>query len=444
MRLYDPNLEFDVLKTICTPKNDKERASLVTGVDKTWFYDDAAIKIYKRIRNLITATGSIPSWKELTTDPGLAESAREAIKDKGTIKAFKKTKIEAAHSRLSKYRKARLLLDMAKLVSDGLDTDDPDIDNILTKATDKLASSHSDGFHNRMTVVGANGNDDDLLQEILDNKRPPVVPTGFSAFDDQNGGFLKGSLVILAATTGGGKSTMAHVLMANMAQRGHKSCLMSMEMSERSVYGRMMSRVADISATKFLYFELTKNEKKQAKKRWNKFRSELKRLGSSMRIWEPQEDTDIVDALTTIGMYDLDVVFIDYLGLLKGVDGDDQWRQLGNAARHAKLWAERNNKVVVLLAQLNDTGEIKYSRAIKEHSDNAWVWTMTDDEKNEGVMTVRQAKARNQKTFDMVFTVNFEKMSMESTRIGNDGHAVGTTKVNEDGEDIDSYLNKAG
>ena len=140
-------------------------------------------------------------------------------------------------------------------------------------------------------------------------------------------------------------------------------------------------------------------------------------------------------------MYPVDVVFIDYVGLLKGMDGEDQWRQLGRSAREAKLWAEKHQKIVVLLAQLSDDGVIRYSRAIREHSDNAWFWTCSEEDRKEGLITVKQAKARNQRAFDMVLEADFAHMSItDSHRVPEDESEEEDTNVVK----LNEYLREAG
>ena len=100
------------------------------------------------------------------------------------------------------------------------------------------------------------------------------------------------------------------------------------------------------------------------------------------------------ELLTLIEPYGDKVVFVDYIGLVGGVDGDDFWRKLGSAARYCKRWAEAHNNIVVLLAQLSDEGVVRYSRALKEHSDGMWSWVAGQEERESGIMTIIQQKAR--------------------------------------------------
>jgi hypothetical protein len=98
--------------------------------------------------------------------------------------------------------------------------------------------------------------------------------------------------------------------------------------------------------------------------------------------------------------------------LLKGVGGDDQWRQLGNAARFGKVFASNNNCLVVMCAQLSEEGAIRYSKAIKDHSDNMWSWVYNKEAQESHVIWIHQQKSRNQKAHSFGLVESFETMTI--------------------------------
>ena len=443
MKLLDPNLELRMLRTLCDSRKSRQ-TSMFGMMDADMFDDKTARKIYARMRNLFSAKGDVPSWDELSSDPGLAESAREIIRDRKRIKGFDNSDIESACQQLSTYRKARALWKLSKETMSELDKDEPDVDGILKNATEGVTSAHGSSINRQMLVIGEDGNNAEMMNDILNGKKLPVVPTGFRAFDDKNRGFLKGSLVMLAATTGGGKSTMAHNMMMNMAEAGVKTMLVSLEMSEKSVHGRMLAAASGIEVGKFLYEELTESERKHARRKWNKYEEKIGKVGGRLNVWDPKEGVDIHNVLVVGGMADIDVLFVDYIGLLGGADGEDQWRQLGKTARIAKLWAEKHDRVVVLLAQLSNDGIIKYSRTMQEHADNVWTWVHKKEENEENnVLRVLQSKARNQKAFPMTFEVDFEHMRMtSSSEMAGDGASDESKRKDDKVIDMEKYLRK--
>src|SRR5690606_21023081 len=149
--------------------------------------------------------------------------------------------------------------------------------------------------------------------------------------------------------------------------------------------------------------------------RWIKL---CRKRGGDFAIYKPDSDITIEEALAGASTYGVDVVIIDYISLLSGADGDDQWRALGRMARYAKIDAEINNRLNILVAQLSDEGRLKYSQKMKEHANNMWAFTADRDDKESGLRRVEQIKARNQK--DYPFTIKIEMQYSRVTTVDSD------------------------
>ena len=67
--------------------------------------------------------------------------------------------------------------------------------------------------------------------------------------------------------------------------------------------------------------------------------------------------------------------------------------------------------MVILCAQLSAEGDIRYSKAIKEHSSVMWAWTYADFNKSNHLIEIITHKARNQKAFNFYLKEDFDKMS---------------------------------
>jgi len=119
------------------------------------------------------------------------------------------------------------------------------------------------------------------------------------------------------------------------------------------------------------------------------------------------------EILPIASSYGARIVIIDYISLLKGVGGDDQWQKLSDVARYCKIWASNNNKIVVLLAQLSEDGKIRYSRAIAEHSDYAWVFVSNKETRENEILNIEQLKGRNVELFPFSL-----RATMNTMRIG--------------------------
>jgi len=433
------------------------KARLLSGLSTAFFYDDSMLAAFKRIKRSVRRNAEIPTWDDLCTDSHLAEEARADLEDYTHTKPLKNDRhISRCYDSLNEYRKARTLFFESEAAIKALSQPDIDIDEIIESMADKLVSAQTSGLeeHKVLTTGGENSNSRGLLEKLLSNDRGEVIPTGFAAFDHRNGGFTPSSLVVIAATTGGGKSAMANQLAINMSLAGKSIVNVPLEMSERECMARTVSNVAQINTKKYLYTELTKREVKASRKAWYKFEADVTEAGGVHRIFEPQDDLTIEELLTLLRPYNDDVIIIDYVGLLKGVDGDDSWLQLGKAARYAKVWAKNNNKLVILLAQLSDEGAIRYARSIKEHANNLWSWVYTDENRETGIIDIIPQKSRNQEMFDFQLAVDFstmriydvteqeqehlDRVKQESRRseTGRKKHR----KLKEAGDDIDKYL----
>jgi hypothetical protein len=132
--------------------------------------------------------------------------------------------------------------------------------------------------------------------------------------------------------------------------------------------------------------------------------NQIKSNGGRLTIYAPDDDVSIEEVLTMLRSRGYDNNIVDYVGLLKGLDGDDQWRKLGSVLRYAHRFANIDKSVATILAQLDDEGRIRYSRAMQEHAALMWKWQRPDDS---GVMTIKQPKARNLKSFDFSLQMDF-------------------------------------
>jgi hypothetical protein len=98
-----------------------------------------------------------------------------------------------------------------------------------------------------------------------------------------------------------------------------------------------------------------------------------------------------------------DIVIVDYISLLAGADGEDQWRKLGQIARYAARYADIHRKVVVLCAQVSEDDKIRYAKSLKEHAAIMWSFVATKETKEQGILNYNVQKSRGQvdKPFSM-------------------------------------------
>lgn len=411
MKLYNPQLEATVLKAICSL--DKVNAGkLLSHITTDSFYDDASIEAFTHIKETTLHDGALPTWEQIVTDPKLSESARSFLVGT-TAKRIKDAKaVSKLLESVTHYEKLRRIFHMADGIINKLEGDSVDITEITQTINETSSELHTNlvGVKEQLARIGRGNNTKALVEQCLDGDQLRVIPTGFRVFDDVNGGLPMADLMLGAGPTGGGKTAiMAIQLLLNMSMHA-PAVLIPLEMTKQQTMHRILSNLSGIKINKFTSGKLTEDEKNKARKSYTRFAKEQKKRDTEYAIWDPERDITMEEALYGVLPYDYDIILIDYVGLLKGMDEDNQARALGAAARFAKVFAKTHNKLVILLAQLSDDMKVRYSRAMAEHAANAWMWQYTQAERDSGIVTILPFKSRNQDPTPFDLAVDFSIM----------------------------------
>lgn len=411
-RLYSSPTEAIALRSMCS--RDRTVSGYVySQVDESAFYNDESIEAFGRIRTHIGKHGEPPAFKLLCEDLALSEGARDFLKlAEGQAKTVEQA--EQVVSNLDKYRKTRLMYNLGKGLLQKLEAPKIDPDEVLEIVSRRIAKiSTRRSLEESIFNVGRDSNTRPIVEEILygeDNDQ--CIPTGFKTFDRVNGGFFRGSLVTIGGATGAGKSVMINQLAKNQALMGYKVNVVPLEMSHVEMLSRLIANAAGVDNTKVLLKRLATGEKDEAFKQWQRFERKVERNGGRLTIFKPKEDLTIESLMSAIHSYNADITYIDYISLLKGADGEDQWRQLGAIGRFAKIYAESHNKVMALAAQVNEEGKLRYSKAVGEHSSTAFSFVATKESREKGYLNVEMFKARNQTMMNFTLGVNYSSMQI--------------------------------
>ncbi len=405
------DLEKLALRTICA---DQPASQFLLGsVTEAHFGNPQLRGVYKRIANIARLKSQILTWPEILVDGTIPEAIRESLQSYDREIPVNIPNCRRLVAQLDHYRKLRVLYQTVKTVDEAFQNDKvEDVDALLQSVNEQLTMARSTKNETRLFHYGVGNNTTGIVKDILygDNNKN-YIPTGIQTFDRQNRGIFRGSLFTIAATTGGGKTTLALQLQHNFASFGAKVCLVSLEMNETEIARRNLANWSGVNLSELLKGRDMRPEFKQKVQESYKARVvEMKTKGSRESVYVPDEDVGIEEIMFTLKPYNYDVVIIDYISLLKGADGDDQWRRLGAIARFAKIYANNTNTIVVLLAQLSDEGAIRYSKAVQEHSSNFWAWIYDQRARETGTIFVQQYKARNQKAFPFYLKEEFGTM----------------------------------
>lgn len=419
MKLYSNKHEIRAILTILDSP-EPVSAFLLGKLKNSFFGYDPAKEVYKRLMNLLKSGKKLPSRDLLKDDPALSEAARNLLAS--TMEPLDNGDHAAMLLKvLSDYRRIRSIHNGVSEITELFKNDDVE-SSVLDEAVRMLDSHVKDALvsddANEIRTVGFGSNSKKMIDRILDPTRKKFIPTGIPAFDNRNGGWSRGSLITLAANSGGGKSVLALQLAVNMFRAGHKVAYVSMEMSEEEVYERLVSNISGIEFTKVLLKKVSMQQEKVIRKAWKKF-DRVPAEGEDgsdkfFKIWVPTTSVSLSNVINTLAPFKPDVVFVDMINLLEPEDKkvQQQAQQLGDMTRYGKIAANSLGIVLVLLAQLNEEDKVKYSRAIVENSNNVWTWFLGEKEKETHFFTVKQSKARNQETFDIPMVEDLAHMSI--------------------------------
>lgn len=404
-KLSSPRTELAVLRAACH-RNELISGNIIRQLDDSYFYAEESQEAFQLIREIRNETGRPVSYRMLLENPNITADTVSFLRNSEAVIQDPKQATKAINA-LAEFRRRRALAEMTNTLGDALSKPRVNSKELLHKAAQQLSAAQTAKDDDSYTFFGTRDNANDIVHEILYKDRSnSIVPTGFKTFDSVNGGLFEGSLFAIAGTTGGGKSTLANQLGVNIASAGYKVDILPLEMSKLEMTIRMMANVTNFDALDLLLGKVTSKEKKMIEAKFQKWRNYVKRKGGGYNIYKPGEDVTMEDALNAMSVYGSKVKIIDYMGLLSGMDGDDQWRKLGNAARYGKIYAENTGSIVIILAQLDDMGKVRYSRAIAEHSSNLWTFVSSNESREAGLININQDKARNQRMFPFSLKVN--------------------------------------
>lgn len=207
-------------------------------------------------------------------------------------------------------------------------------------------------------------------------------------------------------------SLLANQLSLNQACIGYKVTGVPLEMSIMEQISRSASTVSGASSIDIFLKKLATNERDTVWKKFTRFDRKVARAGGRYTIFKPKEDLTVQELMYALHTFNSDVIYIDYITLLKEADGEDQWRKLGQISRFGKIYAETTNKVVVMLCQVSDDGRIRYSQAVKEHSSLSWIFVANKETKERGYLNIELLKSRNQVDRPFTLAVDYQKMQV--------------------------------
>ena len=299
-----------------------------------------------------------------------------------------------------------------------------DVLDIMNQANDDLSSI----FDNAQTEVITMPNALELMRDNINKNtsnenKLTGFSTGFSEFDKRSGGVQKGDLVVIAAESSQGKTSLALSISKHMLEFDTKIAFYSLEMSAIQIASRLTSISTGIPSNKILYSKLTYDD-------FHRIDSSLASL-SNHKMFIDERSTASLDSIlaSTRSMkakFDIDGIVVDYLQIIpQNEKGKTDEQMLAVIARKLKNIAKELNIFVIAISQLSRDNQnpkpslsrLRGSGQIVEASDivmliyrPSYYNKRYDDEfsvyEPEGTAMIDVAKGRNIGVFK--FMLNFD------------------------------------
>ena len=201
------------------------------------------------------------------------------------------------------------------------------------------------------------------LVKMANEDKAPLQRTGYPSLDQKIGGLRKGSLIILAARPGMGKSAFAF----NIAQRvastyAVPTAIFSLEMSKEEVSTRFLSTYATIDSSKVNSAKLSPDEWESLAKSSTEF------YGTPIYINDrsglgPQEMLARCRELK-LKEPNLGLVIVDYLQLMTSDRRrqDNRQQEISDISRSLKIMARELDCPVIALSQLSRNCEARSNK----------------------------------------------------------------------------------
>jgi replicative DNA helicase len=177
------------------------------------------------------------------------------------------------------------------------------------------------------------------------------IPTGFSELDDITGGFSTG-LIVIAARPSVGKTAFASTIAMNAASMGKKVGIISLEMPDEQVGGRLCALYTGIDFWRIFSGHIPDDQIRD-------YFQKLTTLANYPIFVSDQTSVTISDirakALKLKKKRGLEMLIIDFVQLIEGEGkaSDNREREVARISRGCKLLSKELDIPVILLAQLN-------------------------------------------------------------------------------------------
>ena len=213
--------------------------------------------------------------------------------------------------------------------------------------------------------------------EDYEKTKGTSITTPWKSVNKAIGSIQGGDMIVLAGSTGCGKTCFMLNLAIEIAKQGKTVDIFSLEMPKNQLVQRIACNETGVDAKKFRSFSLTSTDIKKLQDYLN---NDFKKL--KINVY-PKQKVSIAEIERIEKKSKSDIIFIDYLGLIEGDKRLSRYDRFSEISRTIKLMAMTVNKPVIALHQLNrefmqrenkepQLSDLRESGQIEQDSDMVW------------------------------------------------------------------------
>lgn len=178
-----------------------------------------------------------------------------------------------------------------------------------------------------------------------------LVRTGYGSLDKQlGGGFFKTGFYVIGGRPGMGKTTTALNIAERIAMKKKRVLFLSLEMGLEQITAKRLAILSGVGYNRLYTAKLKESDYALLPD------VQEKMIGSGFDVITDGVSTTQELSILIRSQKDIDIVFVDYMGILEPADEDRQkpkYEQMTNISKALKALAKKNNIPVVALSQLN-------------------------------------------------------------------------------------------
>ena len=369
---FDVECEKSILAAMM--QKDKYLSQIVTEIQPEDFTQDSLRQLFLMVSDMYNAN------KTVSVQSVLIENSDEIKKlNFGCSYTMLATQlilggVEAMIARLKEETRIRKLLQLSDDIRN-LASGDADSAQIVEVAETALLSFNASGVE-RVYISPQEMAETcmDAVCERMDNdkRHEKVLYTSFKKLNEITGGFEKGDLVILSGETGTGKSAFAMNMVKDIGITQKRPAIyLNSEMSADQMALRWSAHLASVSHTKIRNGKISDDEFRRVTGKLDKlYTSQL----HTLTIPDLQIANVVSETRRAKKQHNVEMVIVDYIGRMDTTNSKnrDDWQVLKAAAQKLKTMAQEMGLVVVMIAQLNESGKLAQS-SYMSHEADLWV-----------------------------------------------------------------------